>query len=1078
MPDFARMRILYPAAAVLFTMASLLPLVSSTADAAVLPSQQNCQKSISKAARSYASAILKRGSQCRLAEFAAERVGECASAKNQSRLDKDAAKFDRKVRKGCADVTAEELSRARPFGLGFPANLDDLVATQTARYRELATALLDELYGTQLPSPTAPDRTALKCQKAINKAAAAQFKRVFRGVGSKCHDREDRGKDVTISRFDLTTACLDLAKNDLDQSALGFAAKTQKACGEILPAALTVCGDSAESRATTAEAVACLLDRTVEIGAALIESEHAVSRSDLTGVLRMGTERPVPVPDAEVQLRDAVGTVLSSATTNASGAFRLEAASFRKYSLCWVRGDVASCTDATVAGARDGARLEFIDLAAPLQDTEVLERGHVLRDADTACFDMVHLPAATTRGRVRLRDSFGEPTDTSARVSSTGEFFLFRDGSDTAFSILAECGQDSRVVTSSTNEYISVDFDNSRPVGNSVEIADLAGVPIADTSTLTAGDEVLLTADFVDDTSLTYYWEVTRGGGTLTSLHDATRGAASGRQMKWKLAINTSIQQVRVTATDARGGASSLIAAVGPFAIHGIPEPLDPCAWAWWWQPDLCGQGYIIDADNDGVNDVPEPVGGRGNFLSEKFGGDSVNNSDNACLYYNIIDPECVDLDCDGVVDPGTDPGGLCKRTTLGGWWEKNGFDTDTGLGTDVESAWYLNSNDLGFGREMHCRVTSYSYPYLTALEKLERRDSSDSSSQATSRPDAAALYLALSSPWVNPTDLTFLAFRWPSTIACYVANYTTDHCNNYPTNNPTNANLAYEGQLAIEANPNVNPLNAYGTVAMEFSAVEGFGELGPVTKFYVYGGRTADSGRINQADLDGCGDKSVPQICMACHGGNWPNTQSSDVSPILAGLASSNELSGIHPYTGATPAEALAFQTRTDLIENLTPGQNGFSSFLPFDPDTYQFPTLPYPDGAAQHDNLRALNRLVRYTEPNSQIVDLVKEWYGNNFSTGTFTNSMPSSSTMDPTLYAEVFATACRGCHAATFEVTPSTSRICVNGSGEGGGYVPAMPHAKLTYQNFWRSDFPQSAAQSHMDTLVPGFGDCRDP
>ena len=33
---------------------------------------------------------------------------------------------------------------------------------------------------------------------------------------------------------------------------------------------------------------------------------------------------------------------------------------------------------------------------------------------------------------------------------------------------------------------------------------------------------------------------------------------------------------------------------------------------------------------------------------------------------------------------------GKCKRLTLGGWWQKNGFDPVTGLGADVITAWGL----------------------------------------------------------------------------------------------------------------------------------------------------------------------------------------------------------------------------------------------------------------------------------------------------------------------------------------------------------------------------------------------------
>ncbi|MFI5104262.1 MAG: carboxypeptidase-like regulatory domain-containing protein, partial [Terriglobales bacterium] len=64
------------------------------------------------------------------------------------------------------------------------------------------------------------------------------------------------------------------------------------------------------------------------------------------------------------------------------------------------------------------------------------------------------------------------------------------------------------------------------------------------------------------------------------------------------------------------------------------------------------------------------------------------------------------------VIDPNS------NRTTLGGWWGQNGFDAVTGAnGTRTA---YLNNNDLGFGRDMHCLqtgadvacyVTNYGHP-------------------------------------------------------------------------------------------------------------------------------------------------------------------------------------------------------------------------------------------------------------------------------------------------------------------------------------------------------------------------------
>jgi hypothetical protein len=319
----------------------------------------------------------------------------------------------------------------------------------------------------------------------------------------------------------------------------------------------------------------------------------------------------------------------------------------------------------------------------------------------------------------------------------------------------------------------------------------------------------------------------------------------------------------------------------------------------------------------------------------------------------------------------------------------------------------------------------------------------------------------------------------YPATIACYVVNYTTDFCNNYPTNLAHNANLAYEGEQAILANPGVNPTHAYGTVAMEFSPVEGFGELGPMTKFYVYDGRTASGQRQSLANLDGCGAKSVPELCMSCHGGSWPGdgNQGSELDTIIAGLTDgvNCELAGIGITTPGDITDP-AWEMRSNLLAKITPDGNNYSSFLPFDPKTYVFPPAyeAVASEAQQEDNMRALNEMVKYTEPRPPIEELVKGWYNNNFNSEDFTPWRPaawSNNADDAQLYDEVYAVSCRGCHVAhiSFDAPADLSlylpgRVCKNQDGTAGNYSSnpfTMAHAKLTYQNFWRKEFPQETA-----------------
>ncbi|MET0340183.1 MAG: hypothetical protein ABW252_04245 [Polyangiales bacterium] len=73
-------------------------------------------------------------------------------------------------------------------------------------------------------------------------------------------------------------------------------------------------------------------------------------------------------------------------------------------------------------------------------------------------------------------------------------------------------------------------------------------------------------------------------------------------------------------------------------------------------------------------------------FLTFKGAGDAAT----AAAYYQSIDPN-------NDVVPN-------ERATLGGFWSKNGFDPSTGAGGVRAS--FINHNDLGFGRDMHCRTS------------------------------------------------------------------------------------------------------------------------------------------------------------------------------------------------------------------------------------------------------------------------------------------------------------------------------------------------------------------------------------
>jgi hypothetical protein len=113
-----------------------------------------------------------------------------------------------------------------------------------------------------------------------------------------------------------------------------------------------------------------------------------------------------------------------------------------------------------------------------------------------------------------------------------------------------------------------------------------------------------------------------------------------------------------------------------------------------------CGDPIVLEADPVNLpyyGDIDAT--GRPAFLTGPFGSFLPENGEQVATdYYNTIDP--------GNAFP-----------TLASWWTGHGFNAD---GTGGSRASYLNHNDLGFGRDMHCTtsgsdlacyVTNYGLP-------------------------------------------------------------------------------------------------------------------------------------------------------------------------------------------------------------------------------------------------------------------------------------------------------------------------------------------------------------------------------
>jgi mono/diheme cytochrome c family protein len=250
--------------------------------------------------------------------------------------------------------------------------------------------------------------------------------------------------------------------------------------------------------------------------------------------------------------------------------------------------------------------------------------------------------------------------------------------------------------------------------------------------------------------------------------------------------------------------------------------------------------------------------------------------------------------------------------------------------------------------------------------------------------------------------------------------------------------------------------------VAMEYSAPIQDPAAPRFAKFYVYTPNDAgDMVRVNSANFDGRGEKSLPGVCASCHGGR--------PKPI--------------------PLQATEYPDFGDIG----------SIFMPFDVDSFLFtgpegnaqkdpalPSLNQPllsdidrniletyTRSAQEDALRELNAAALTTyvpaDQHAPVRALVHGWYGNaamdptsndisgNFNSGTvpagWTDSTAQSAPGVPVpfvanvpqpseIYLGVVAQHCRACHTQQVEVDPA--------SGESGQVFPTLD----TYEDFFSS------------------------
>ena len=282
--------------------------------------------------------------------------------------------------------------------------------------------------------------------------------------------------------------------------------------------------------------------------------------------------------------------------------------------------------------------------------------------------------------------------------------------------------------------------------------------------------------------------------------------------------------------------------------------------------------------------------------------------------------------------------------------------------------------------------------------------------------------------------DMYFLQ-RADGTVAAYVTNYgdfNQDH---------GNADLA------------LTRTNPGATVCMEYGPVENAGAT-RIVKFFVFNGAdgAANAPRVEAANLDGFGAKFVPNLCNNCHGGDY------------------------------YPSNPPTFQ-------NINMG----ASFRELDIATYKFPGGRLVANAAEKDAFRQQNLIVKGASPTETIAiqpikDLIGGWYpgASSDQDNAFT---PSGWTGAPqqNLYHDVVKQSCRTCHVA-LDADASNSGIgwisyaqLQQKRGFLNYYVLCdgrmMPHAVITYRNFWLSASPHrpAALRTFTNSTWPAIGTC---
>jgi len=308
-----------------------------------------------------------------------------------------------------------------------------------------------------------------------------------------------------------------------------------------------------------------------------------------------------------------------------------------------------------------------------------------------------------------------------------------------------------------------------------------------------------------------------------------------------------------------------------------------------------------------------------------------------------------------------------------------------------------------------------------TTLSDWWKLNGFDSSGSAPAGPNYARTSYLNNNDLGSGRDMHFL--RGPNgRLAAYVTNYSRGG--------------AFD-QNPVFADDALNQNQPGATVCMEYSPVEGDPTNTKIVKFFVFAGGT----RANAADLDGFGGKFVPNLCTTCHGGAF--------------------------YSAADPAHPTLAEVNTS------------SSFRELDVATYKFPGFRTTPNQPEQDAFKQQNQLISSTSAARQpILDLIAGWYAPNGSGTTQDNNYtPTNWQGSPQqgLYHDVVKRSCRTCHIAfnsddnqngldwnrydqlKLRRTSGLLQAYAIGTTISPPSSRVMPHALVTYRNFWLDQIP---------------------